>query len=130
MTTIFGSRDCDNSPKNRLVQDLAVAIEQGDLGAVQRCVCGDVSWAYPQRAKVVGSDAAAALLRDVRRQPPVRIEVVHAISHGKAGAATGTVTLSSGTRVRFCHVVEFTSARGDRIARITSFYADDQDGPT
>lgn len=55
----------------------------------------------------------------------MKIEVEHAISHGKSGAANGQVQLASGKRIRFCHVVEFASAKADRIAKITSFYVDD-----
>lgn len=90
-----------------------------------RCVVDDVVWAYPGRPIIVGKVAATDLLCLARSQAPAKIEVEHAISHGKAGAASGTVQLASEERLRFCHVIGFASAKGDRVATITSFYSED-----
>ena len=125
MTKVVASKDCGNSPKNLLVQTLAVAIERGDGAAFLRCLAEDISWTYPGRAVVVGTVPATGLLMSARSQPPLKIEVEHAISHGRSGAANGTVHLASGARIRFCHVVGFASAKGDRVAKITSYYVDD-----
>jgi hypothetical protein len=127
-TQVIKSKDCGNSPKNLLVQTLAVSIEKADRAAFLRCVSDDISWAYPSRSPVVGRALASGLLESVRSQAPLKIEVEHAISHGRSGAANGTVQLASGVRMRFCHVIEFASAKGDCVARITSYYVDDVGG--
>jgi|UniRef100_A0A7C3DWB0 hypothetical protein len=125
MTKVVASKDCGNSPKNLFVQTLAISTEKGDGVEFDRCVVDDIAWVHPGRPILLGRVAASGLLRLVRSQAPVKIEVEHAISHGKAGAANGTVHLAPGERLRFCHVFEFANAKGDRVARITSFYADD-----
>lgn len=125
MTVVVESQDCGNSPKNRLVQTLAVSIESGDSAAFLRCVAEDISWTYPGHPVVIGKEPAVGLLESARSPAPAQIEVENAISHGRSGAANGTVQLASGERLRFCHVVGFASAKGDRVARITSFYVDD-----
>lgn len=125
MMKVVKSGDCGNSPKNLLVQTLAVSIEKADRAAFSRCTSEDVSWVYPGRSAVVGRALAADLLRTLRSQTPMKIEVEHAISHGRCGAANGTVQLASRARIRFCHIVEFASVKGDRVARITSYYVDD-----
>jgi hypothetical protein len=125
MTSVVESKDCGNSPKNRLVQTLAVSIERGNRAGFLRCITERISWLYPGKAAIVGSAATGDLLEAVRSQAPLRIEVEHAISHGKSGAANGIVHLASGSRIRFCHIIEFASVKGDRVAFITSYYVDD-----
>ena len=128
MTEIVKSKDCGNSPKNLLVQELAVSIERADRAAFSRCISENIAWAYQGRSPVVGRASASELLESMRSQAPLMIEVEHAISHGRVGAANGTVQLASGTRIGFCHVIEFASVKGDRVARITSYYANDVSG--
>ena len=110
MTKIVESKDCGNSPKNLFVQTLAISIERCNRAAFSRCVVEDIAWTYPGRSVIVGRDAAIGLLDSACSQAPVEIEVEHAISHGKSGAANGTVQLASGERIRFCHVVGFATA--------------------
>src|SRR5690606_25092104 len=113
-----------NSPKNLLVQSLALAIETVDPAGFTACVGGDVCWLYPGRPTTEGASAVLSQLRSQQRRLPAKIEVQHAISHGRSGAAIGTVLFTSGEKVRFCHFIEFTSIKGDRIGRISSFYED------
>lgn len=117
MTQIEGSRDCGNSPKNRFVQDAAIALECGEAEAA---IFGeDVAWELPSSEWITGREA---VLAQVGSQPrPASLVVHHAISHGKVGAASGEVTLADGQIRRFCHVFEFTSAKGDRIAAVRSY---------
>lgn len=119
---------CGNSPKSLLAQALAIAIEKRDAVALKRCIAEEVEWIYPGEAPAMGKASAALLVSSAQADKPIEIEVEYAISHGKVGAASGTVKRQSGTRQRFCHVVEFASAKGERIAKITSFYAADQAG--
>ncbi|HEU4339072.1 MAG TPA: nuclear transport factor 2 family protein [Planctomycetota bacterium] len=123
MTRIVKSKDCGNSPKNLLVQTLAISIGKADRANFLRCVTEDVSWTYPGRPAVVGRAPAAELLASVRRQAPLRIEVQHAMSRGRSGAANGVVELTPGSRMGFCHVIELASVKGDRVAKIISYYS-------
>lgn len=125
MTIIVQSKDCGNSPKNLFVHALGVSIESGDREAFARCVSDDLAWTYPGRPVITGKAAAAELLISVRSIDPLRVEVENAISHGKSGSVNGSVQLASGEHIRFCHVVGFTNVKGNCVARITSFYADD-----
>jgi len=124
MITISTSRDCGNSPKSLLVQTLAIAIECGDSATFAQCAADNVVWAYRERGAVVGKTNTIALLSFMREHTPARIEVMHAISHGKVGATNGRLELENGDEVRFCHIVEFASVKGERIAKINSFYSD------
>jgi ketosteroid isomerase-like protein len=43
-TEIERSKDCGNSPKNQLVEDLAIALSTGDHRTVSRLVTDDAQW--------------------------------------------------------------------------------------
>jgi hypothetical protein len=105
------------------VQSLAIAIETSNRLAFVRCTSDDVTWAIPGRRSFDGKAAALAYLR--LRAPAVLKKVVmrRVVSHGRAGAADGTLVLQTGETLGFCHVVEFSNAKGQRISSISSYYS-------
>jgi hypothetical protein len=121
---VIKSADCGNSPKNLLVQSLAAAIETGNASSFSRCVSDDVVWAIPGRRSFQGKAAALAYLKTRKPDAATRVLISHAISHGRSGAGNGNVSQGSGLSRGFCHVIEFASARGDRVAGIFSYYSD------
>lgn len=117
LTQVQGSKDCGNSPKNKFVQDVAVAMERGE--AIPDAVSEDVTWEQPATQLILGKTAIFEHLRS--RPEPSSIIVQHAISHGKVGAASGEVILANGQTRRFCHVFEFTNTKANCIAVIRSY---------
>ncbi|MFD1912033.1 nuclear transport factor 2 family protein [Halodurantibacterium flavum] len=117
LTQVKGSKDCGNSPKNKFVQDVAVAMECGE--AVPDAFSEDVTWVLPSADPVSGR---SAVLEHVgSRTRPSSVTVQHAISHGKVGAASGEVTLANGHTQRFCHVFEFTNTKANCVAVVRSY---------
>jgi hypothetical protein len=123
MPKVIKGPECGNSPKNLLVQALAIAIETSNRSAFVRCTTDDVTWAIPGRRTFAGRPAAQAYLRS--RAPAVVKKVVmrRIVSHGRAGAADGTLILQTGETLGFCHVVEFSNAKGQRMSSIYSYYS-------
>ncbi len=117
LTQIQGSKDCGNSPKNQFVQDVSVAIECGE--AMPDAFSEDVTWEQPETQRISGKTDVLEHLRS--RPNPTSITVLHAISHGKVGAANGEVTLANGHTRRFCHVFEFTNTKANCISVIKSY---------
>lgn len=117
MTEIHGSKDCGNSPKNTFVQKIAIALEGGE--AKLENFSEDVIWERSAEVQVTGRSALAKAL--MAQAAPTVITVYHAISHGKAGAASGEVTLANGEGRRFSHVLEFTNAKANCVSRIRSY---------
>jgi hypothetical protein len=124
MAKVIKSPDCSNSPKNLLVQSLVIAIETSNASAFSRCIAEDVVWSVPGRKSFDGKAASLAYLKSRRLDKPRQVAVRRAISHGRAGAGDGTLTLDSGFTRSFCHVVDFSNAKGDKVSRIASFYSD------
>lgn len=117
MTKIQTSKDCGNSPKNRFVQKIALALEAGE--ARSEDFSEDVVWECSAEEQIIGRDA---LLRAIAAKvSPAAITVEHAISHGKVGAASGHATLGTGERRRFSHVLEFTNAKASCVSAIKSY---------
>ena len=120
MTKIEESRDCGNSPKNSFVQTVAIALETGE--ALPEAFSDAVVWhgAGTEPLKPLeGIEAVQAHLDSL--MAPVAVVIEHAISHGRTGAASGEVTLADGRTRRFAHVLEFTSAKANRVAVIKSY---------
>jgi hypothetical protein len=124
MTRVVKSDDCGNSPKNALVQEIAIAISKLDLKPVIDRINGDATWQILGATRLVGASAISAHLATGRAPKPKAVVVLHALSHGRTGAANGTVTFADGSVRDFCHVFEFTSASGDRVSAISTYYVD------
>lgn len=117
MTAIKHSKDCGNSPKNKLVQEFAIALE---TGRVHDAFTDGVIWRRTSKSTLEGKQALLAAL--ARAVPPEKLTIEHAIAHGKVGVASGA-SQSAGKTRRFCHVFELASASGDRVAAIASYLA-------
>src|SRR5699024_9228994 len=108
MMELRRSKDCGNSPKNKLVEDIAIALETGDIEFLSSILAHDAEWGY------VGGTAVATkgILDHVDTlSTPTELSVRRVMSHGKVGAANGTVAYEGGSRLQFCHVLEFTSVK-------------------
>lgn len=117
MTEIIDSADCGNSPKNRFVQDIAIALETGAEQGDQ--FDENVAWARTPDEQITGRDALVAVV--AAKQSPAKVIVEHAISHGKVGAANGEVILPNGQSYRFCHVIAFSSVKANCVTTIASY---------
>ena len=113
---VTGSRDTGNSPKNKFVQEIAVALE---TGVFLKDGFGDsLTWIMNDQHPVSG-DALREAIHAVER--PVSITVDHAISHGKVGAANGEAVMKDGRVRRFAHIMNFTNTKANIVAKIDSF---------
>ncbi|MEM1302421.1 MAG: hypothetical protein AAGH17_07555 [Pseudomonadota bacterium] len=123
MTRITGSRDCGNSPKNKLAQDIGVALACGQhLEDVfpDSIVWdqGDIVW--DQGDHLCGG--LAQVLDSLAIVPvPVAVTVEHAITHGKVGATSGLCQMADGSQRRYSHVFEFTTTKANQVAVIKSY---------
>lgn len=117
MVKVTGSQDCGNSPKNRFAQDVAVALEAGKVMAGM--LSDAVAWRGVAAAALEGTAAVRRYLEE--RPKPIAITVEHAIAHGKVGMSNGETTFADGTRRRFSHVFDFTNAKGNCGAAISSY---------
>lgn len=123
MTIIERSQDCGNSPKKQLVEDLTVAISNGDSQTASRLVTGDAQWKIVGGEVLDGREAILQAIGSIDSNSILRLTIWHVLSHGKTGAANGTILYQNSER-NFCHVFEFANAKGISIRAITSYQID------
>ena len=124
MPRIVASEDCGNSPKNAFVEKLSIALALGDSAVVLEAVSEDIRWDRIGKPPLQGKEALALALGQVASQPLDDLVILHAISHGRDGAVNGTIKLRNGGKRAFCHVIEFSSAKGASVRLITSYFVD------
>lgn len=121
MMKIKVSADCGNSPKNLLLKDFSLAFARGDPGFILSRVSDDIIWTRVGDRELRGRDELTSELDKIPLDRVKEIEISHVISHGKAGAVDGRITLMDGGLLFCCGIFEFSSAKGDRISHITSY---------
>ncbi|HEU4745142.1 MAG TPA: nuclear transport factor 2 family protein [Anaerolineales bacterium] len=115
MARISIGEDCGNSPKNIFVQEITIALTKGDLKSLLNSVTDDIRWNVVGDRVIQGKDSFAEDLEEKKRDKAVELNLDHIATHGKAGAADGRIIRKSKKKYAFCHVYEFSNAKG--IAR-------------
>jgi hypothetical protein len=124
MTRIIRSADCGNSPKNAFVERLTIGIATRDAELVRDCVTDQAEWTTVGGDRRVGKMQIEAALNDANAGDIASVRIDRVVSHGKAGAANGTIEYRRARTVGFCYVYEFASAKGSSVARIVSYVVD------
>ena len=117
MTKINRSADCGNSPKNKMVEDIGIALERGDAELLSSILDPEVVWSYSS-----SMTTTAEKILDVLStlDKPATLTIDHVMSHGKVGAVNGCSERGRDEQ-RFCHIIEFTSTKCNGVKRIESY---------
>ena len=118
MSRVNRSNDCGNSPKNMFAQEIAIAIEKGDAAFLGEALVEDATCSLADGAEVSRDEFLNGLKSG--RTKPTTISVDRVVTHGKAGAVDGVSKMDRTVR-RFCHVIHFANAKGDRVNCISSY---------
>jgi hypothetical protein len=118
---IIASEDCGNSPKNSFLQELTIALARADSRYVLDRVSEEVRWKIVGHPLLQGKTELGAILQKQKTQRVRELIIHHVATHGKAGAVNGTIKLEKGKTREFCHVFEFTNAKGNQVGEITSY---------
>ncbi|WP_051687206.1 hypothetical protein [Microbulbifer sp. HZ11] len=119
MVKISGSKDCGNSPKNQLVEKVAIAIEVGDLSFLKEYLDDEIIWERSDNLLAEGQEVSDHI--EQRKNKLSSVTITHVISHGKIGAVNGVSTNNQGEQIHFCHVIAFSSVKFTRISRLCSY---------
>ena len=118
MTTVIGSGNCGNSPKNRLLEELTIAVGSANLSEIRVRVTDSISWIRVGQDSAIGADAVCSLLESC--DPADELTIFHVISHGRAGAVNGSARYGAHEEA-FCHVFEFNNAKGKLVQAMTTY---------
>jgi hypothetical protein len=118
MSEIIRSNDCGNSPKNKFAEDIALAIELRNVAFLSEALAADASWELPDGSLMKGADMLGHVFP--AGEVPDVLTIDHAITHGKVGAVNGTAEVRGSVR-RFCHVIDFSSTKCEKVRRLVSY---------
>jgi hypothetical protein len=115
------SPDCRNSPKNFFIEDLTIALTTQDIEGVSSSISDQVQW------KVIGRYIARGRQEFIKALPKTSprgasaLQIGRVATHGRPGAVNGTIELNNEEVTEFCHVFEFTNAKGTSVEQVTSY---------
>ncbi|WP_193164865.1 nuclear transport factor 2-like protein [Microbulbifer hainanensis] len=119
MVEIFGSRDCGNSPKNKFIEKIGIALEVGDPEFFGEVLSEGVVWELDD-GSVAEGEYISRRIKQIKNGI-TSINIDHVTSHGKVGSINGYVRDRKGKKTHFCHVIEFTSVKCSKINRVCSY---------
>ncbi len=114
--------DCGNAPKKEFIRDFEIALARRDSEAALERLDDAIHWELVGDRTIEGKAAAEKLLETMAEQEVEELTLENVLTHGKVGAANGTIRFSNGDVLGFCDVVTFTSsAKHARIKKLSSY---------
>ena len=118
MPKITRSKDCGNSPKNKLAEEIAIALVTFDYDFLQPMLVED--FVFHQSAEEPLNVAAFEAEYSSKSDEITDLRILRVVTHGRAGAVNGVAKTISGDK-HFCYVLEFTNTKCNKIGAITSY---------
>ncbi|MEK4852506.1 hypothetical protein NST04_21835 [Paenibacillus sp. FSL H7-0756] len=109
---------CGNSPKNKLAEDLAVALITGDTKTLSHLLTDNST------VELVGSEhypLSAVLQKSASVPELTALTIEHAISHGKIAAVSGNWVTRSGIRFSFSDHYTFATTKGTEVTAASCY---------
>ena len=82
---VIRSSDCGHSPKQKLLEDMPVALAGADAGLIDSLTVPELVWLHIGKKSVEGQDAVLSAIR--KSGPATEVAIEKVVSHGRAGAA-------------------------------------------
>lgn len=130
MIKIIRSDDCGNSPKNKLLEDVEIALAQKDTAFLLGVLAPDICWRIIGQATAHGTAEFLEVLAGTFQASEItEIAIHHALNHGKAGSVNGWRKHHNGKVYEFCTVYEFSNAKGTGIKEMTHYAIESNEVP-
>ena len=81
---VIRSSGCGNSPKQKLVEDMSVALAGADVGIMASLAVPELVWLHIGKKPIEGQDAVLSAIR--KSGPATEVAIERVVSHGRAGA--------------------------------------------
>ena len=117
---IIENKDCGNSPKNKFVQDLEIAISQSDASFLQASTSEDLEWIILGIDRFKGHSSIPLVLKALKLISAEKLSINHVLSHGKTGASQSERIAGNGLSQNVSNFFQFSSAKGDKVSKITT----------
>ena len=115
---VIRSSDCGNSPKQKLLEDISIALAGADAGLIDSLTVPELVWLHVGGKPLEGQDAVLSAIR--KSGPATEVAIERVVSHGRAGAVNGVIT-RGGKRTAFCHMFEFNNTKCTHVKSISTY---------
>ena len=118
---VTGDLSCNNAPKRAFIRDFLIATGTLEKSELEKLVVESFTWNIPNHPTLEGLAKFHKELSNHNRE--IEVMNIHTIiTHGKDGAAHGTVTYKDGSVIHFADFYEFESHKKDaKIKTCTSY---------
>ena len=114
------NKDCGNSPKNKFVQNLEIAISQSDASFLKESTTEDLEWIILGIDRFEGHPSIPLALKALKLISAEKLSINHVLSHGKTGASQSERLAGNGLSQNISNFFQFRSAKGDKVSKITT----------
>ncbi|ELR71947.1 hypothetical protein C900_01942 [Fulvivirga imtechensis AK7] len=121
MTKITVSPDCGNAPKREFIKQLSIAFAQRDVDFLVYSVTAEIAWNVVGDKVIEGNEKFDHELKQIRSGEVAELVIERILTHGKEGAASGTMIMQNGKKYAFSDFYEFSGAKDVKVKSITSF---------
>ncbi|MCE7053132.1 nuclear transport factor 2 family protein [Algoriphagus sp. AGSA1] len=121
MTKIISSPSCGNSPKMEFLKEFNIAFAKGDVNFLIESVTDDIVWNIVGDKQIKGKVDFAGELEKMKGYKASELVLDQILSHGKEGAANGTMKMEDGKIYAFSDFYRFKGAKGVKIQSISSY---------
>ena len=115
---VIRSSDCGNSPKQKLLEDMSVALAGADARLIDSLAVPELVWLHVGKKPVEGQDAVLSAIR--KSGPATEVAIERVVSHGRAGAVN-VIIRRGGKRTAFCHMFEFNNTKSTHVKSISTY---------
>lgn len=121
MTKITLTIDCGNAPKKEFIKKINIAFAKGNSDFLLESVTDGIVWNIIGDKKIEGKEKLREELKDMKAQKASELILDRILTHGKEGAASGSVKMQNGKNYAFSDFYEFNGAKATKLKSITSF---------
>ncbi len=121
MTKIVSGPNCGNSPKMEFLKEFNIAFAKGNFKFLIESVTNDINWKIIGDKKIEGKEKFTEELEKMKSKKVLELILDQILTHGKEGAANGTMKMHNGRKYPFSDFYVFNGAKGAKIKCITSY---------
>ncbi|MFD1900626.1 DNA-binding protein [Enterococcus termitis] len=113
--------NCDNAPKRRLIRDYLIAAAASDQQTLRKVLAPNVCFISPGNLTLDGIERFIDYIKQERVEIST-LDIQSIVTHGKEGAAHGSITTKKGAKHYFATMLLFSGNQKEApIKQVTSF---------
>lgn len=120
--TVICEENCGNAPKKLLLLELMTHLVNGEISLFLEWLTDKVQWRFVGKHQLSGIEEVQNTLTEKLALSIDMLHIHHIITHGNIASLNGTLTLTNGDKLEFCHVYRFSGfGKKAKIKEITSY---------